>query len=135
MLSQHFRRTFTTRVEGGFSSNKFLNKCRECYHKEYFVCTPKTPFNNSPSSGNTTSGGVMVEHEESNNATFCDGEYKIVKDVVARSHVAVAKSTRPIVNSSTEEGGAQFNFADGYGISLHDRSLSDVLGSKESEPR
>ena len=98
--------------------------------KEYFVYTPKTPFNSSLSAGKTNSGGVMVEREDwSNNATFPDGEYKTVKDVVTSLHVAVAKSTRPIVTSRTEDS-VEFNFADGYGISLHDRSLFDVLRFK-----
>ena len=99
--------------------------------KGYFVYTPKTPFNSSPPAGKTNSGGVMVEREDwSNNGTFPDCEYKTVKDVVTRLHVAVAKSTRLIVTSSTEEDSVEFNFADGYGISLHDRSLIDVLGFK-----
>ena len=101
--------------------------------KEYFVYTPKTPFNSSPSTGKTNSGGVMVEREVwSNNAIFPHGEYKTVKDVVTRLHVAVAKSTRLIVTSSTEEDSVDFNFADGYGVSLHDRSLFDVLGFMKS---
>ena len=99
--------------------------------KEYFVYTTKTPFNSSPSAGKTNSGGVMVEREDwSNNAIFPDGEYKTVKDVVTRLHVVFAKSTRLIVTSSTEEDSVDFNFADGNGISLHDRSLFDVLGFK-----
>ena len=99
--------------------------------KEYFVYTPKTPFNSSPSAGKTNSGGVMVELEDcSNNATFPDGEHKTVKDVVTPLPVAVAESTRLIVTSSTEEDSVEFNFADGYGIGLHDRSLFDLLGFK-----
>ena len=35
-----------------------------------------------------------------------------------------------IVTSSPEEDSVEFNFADGYGISLHDRSLFNVLGFK-----
>ena len=100
--------------------------------KEYFVYTPKIPFNSSSPAGKTNSGGVMVEREDwSNNGTFPDCEYKTVKDVVTRLHIAVAKSTRLVVTSSTEEDSEEFNFADGYGISLHDRSLFDVLGFKE----
>ena len=72
--------------------------------KEYFLYTPKTPFKSLPSTSRTNSGGVMLEREDwSNNATFPDGEHKSVKDVVTRLHVAVAKSTRLIVTSSTEE--------------------------------
>ena len=81
--------------------------------KEYVVYTSKTPFNCLPSAGKTNSGGVMVEREDkSNNATFLDGEYQTVKDVVTRLHVAVAKSTRLIVTSSSEEDSVAFNFAD-----------------------
>ena len=32
--------------------------------KQHFVCTPETPDHNSPSTGNTSSGGVMVERED-----------------------------------------------------------------------
>ena len=71
----------------------------------------------------------MVEREDwSNNATFPDSDNKTVKDVVTRLHVAVAKTTRLIVTSSTGEDSVEFNFADGYGINLHDRSLFDSLG-------
>ena len=59
-----------------------------------------------------------------------DGEYETVKDVVTRLDVAVAKSARLIVNSSTEEDSVEFTFAYGYGISLHDRSQFDVLEFK-----
>ena len=73
----------------------------------------------------------MLKREDwSNNATFPDGDYKTVKAVVTRLHVAVAKSTRPIVTSGTEENCVDFNFADDYGISLGDRSLFGVLGFK-----
>ena len=62
--------------------------------KEYFVCTPETLFNFSPSTGKTSSGGVMVELEDwSNNAIFPDGEYKTVQDVVTRLNVAYTKNT------------------------------------------
>ena len=72
--------------------------------KEYFVYTQKTLFNNSPSVGNTSSGGVMVKRADwSNNAFFLDGEYKTVEDVVMRLHVVVARSTRPLVTSNSEE--------------------------------
>ena len=73
----------------------------------------------------------MVEREDkSNNASYPDGEIKTVKDVVTSLHVAVAKVTRPIVTSSTDKDCVKFNFADGYGISLRDRSLFDVLRFK-----
>ena len=73
----------------------------------------------------------MVERQKcSNYATFPDCEYKTGKDVVTQLHVAVAKSTRLIVTSSTEEDSVEFNFEDGYGISVHDRSLLDVFGFK-----
>ena len=49
---------------------------------------------------------------------------------MTRLYVAVAKGTRPIVIYSTEEDCVEFNFAEGYGISLHGRSLFDVLGFK-----
>ena len=74
----------------------------------------------------------MVESEGwSNNATFPYDEYKNVKDVVTCLHVALAKSKRPIVISSTGEDTAEFLFPNGCGISLHDRSLLDVLGFEE----
>ena len=73
----------------------------------------------------------MVERGDwSNNAIFPDGEYKTVKDIVTRLHVAVAKSTRPVVTCSTEEDSVEFKSADGYGIILLDRSLFDILGIK-----
>ena len=99
--------------------------------KEYFVYTQQTLFNNSPSIGNTGPGGVMVERADwSNKAIFLGGEYRTVKDVVMRLHVVVARSTRPLVTSSSEEDTVKFNFADGYGISLYDRSLFDVFSFK-----
>ena len=63
----------------------------------------------------------MVEPEDcSDNATFLDGRYETVRDVVTRLHVAVAKGTRLIVTFSTAEDNVEFNFADGYGKNLHD---------------
>ena len=61
-------------------------------------------------------------------ATFPDSENKTVKDVVTRLHVAIVKNRRPIVTSSCEEDCLQFDFADGYGISLRYRILFIVLG-------
>ena len=97
----------------------------------YFVYTSKTPFIISTSTGKTNSGGVIVEREDcSNYATFPDGEYQTVKDIVTRLHVAVAKSTRLIVTSSIEQDSVDFNFTNGYGLKLHDGSLFDVLRFK-----
>ena len=91
--------------------------------KEYFVYILRTPFHNSPSTGNTRSGGVMVEIEDWSNHATSHGEYKTFKDIVTRLHVAVAKSTSPIVYASTEEYCVEFNFANGYRISLHSIGL------------
>ena len=63
--------------------------------------------------------------KSSNNATFPDSEYRTVKDVT-RLHVAVPESMRLIATCSTEEDSVEFNFANGYGISLHDRILFNV---------
>ena len=59
---------------------------------------------------------------------FPDGDYKTIKVVVMRLHVVVAINTKLIIASSTKEESVEFNFADVYGINLHDRSLFDVLG-------
>ena len=78
--------------------------------------------------GNTSPRGGRVEREHwSYYATYPD-EYKNFKDVVTRLHAAVAKNTRPIVFSSTEEDSEEFNFWDVYG-SFHDK-LFDTLGFK-----
>ena len=129
MLPQRARRTITTRrLASGSGRNKFPNKYQECYHQRKLCIHTENSISYSPSTGKTNSGGVMVEREYwSNNAGFPD-EYKTVKDVVTRLHVAVAKSKRLIVTSSTEEDSVEFNFADGHGISPHD--TFDVLGFK-----
>ena len=72
----------------------------------------------------------MEREDRSNREFFPAGEYKFVKDVVTRLQVAVAKSTRLIVTSSTEEDNVEFNYADGYEISFHDRTVFDVFGFK-----
>ena len=118
------------RIKSGFGRINFPNKYQKCYHKTVLRVYTENSFN-SPSLGNTSSGGVLMEREGwSNNAFFPDGEYKTVKLVVTRLYVAVAKGTRPILIYSTEEDCVEFNFADGYGISLHGRSLFEVLGFK-----
>ena len=45
---------------------------------------------------------------------------------MTRFHVAVTKK-RPHVTSTTEDF-VEFDFTDGYGINVHDRSLFDVSG-------
>ena len=61
-------------------------------------------------------------------AAFPDSEIKTVKDVITRLHVAIVKSRKPIVTSSTEGDCVEVNFAVSYGISLRYRGLLLVLG-------
>ena len=42
----------------------FPTTIRNVTTKKFFLYTLKTPFKNSPSNGNTRSGGVMVERED-----------------------------------------------------------------------
>ena len=128
MLPQRARRTFTTRRRVALAEILFPTSIKNVTTNEYFVYTPKTPFNSSPS----TSQEALWWNLKiwSNNVTFPYGDYKTVKDVVTRLHVAVAKSTKLIVTSSTEEDSVGITFSDGYGKSLHDISLVDAIGFK-----
>ena len=129
VLAEHLKLEGEWRV--AFAEKIFPTGIKNVTTREYLVSTPKTPFNSLPSTGKTNSGGVRVEREDwSNSATFLDVEYKTVKENVTRLHVAVARKTRLLVTSSMEKDSVEFNFADGYGVSLRDRSLFDVLELK-----
>ena len=109
----------------------FADKIKKDATKECFVYTPRTPFNNSSSLGNTSSASVMVECEGwSSNAAFPDGQNKTLQDVVTRLHVAVDESTGSIFTSSTYDDFVLFMKADYWGISLLDRTLFTVLRFK-----
>ena len=66
----------------------------------------------------------------SNFATFNDDDSKSVRDVVRHKYVAVVESTNLIVTFSTEKVSVEFNFADDYWRSLHERILFDLIAFK-----
>ena len=85
---------------------------------EYLVETRKTPFNISPSTGKSGSGGVMFQRDIwSSQAVLSNGKWRVQdcwQDSVTSWYVAVAKAFLPLALKTTVE----FNFADGHGLRL-----------------
>ena len=91
-------------MQNGFGGKKLPTIDKNVTTKDYFVFIPKNLLNNSASTGNTSSVGVMVEREDwSNHETFPDDDYKTAQDVLTRLYFASAKNKKHTVISSTEE--------------------------------
>lgn len=94
--------------------------------KDYFIYTPRTPYQL----------GVLEREDWSNNAIFPDGEYKRIADIVEHLNsvsIEIASESnrqKPIIQSNSDGEVVEFTFREGYGISVRDRTIFDVLGFK-----
>ena len=70
----------------------------------------------------------MVKKEDwSDNAKFDAGEYITIKSIP--KILEKGTETKKLLTFTLfEDDNVEFNFADGYGISVRDRSLLDVMG-------
>ena len=93
---------------------------------DYFIYTPKTPYDSTP---NTRDGADLVIQQEdwSDNATFEAGEFRTINSILQELEKGT-ETRRPINSATYVNDGIELNFKDGYGISVRDRSVLDVLG-------
>ena len=94
------------------------------------IYTPKTPYDSTPVTRRGDGSGVVVRQEDwSDNAEFEAGEYITIKSILKKLEKGT-ETKKPLTSTLFEDDNIELNFADGYGISVRDRSLLDVLGKK-----
>ena len=95
----------------------------------YMIYTPKTPYDDMlPSNAGSSGGATMVRREDwSDNATFNDGEYQTVDEILKLLEVGTS-SKKPLAKAELQGDRVWLNFHQGYGLSFHDRSILNVLG-------
>ena len=96
---------------------------------EYLIYKPRTPYDTLPVSGNKLDSASLIKREDwTSNATFPDGEYKSVGDVLK----VLKKGTqtkKPLEDAKlSDDNFVELEFEEGFGISVRDRSILDVLG-------
>ena len=92
------------------------------------IYTPKTPYDSTPVTIRGDGAGVVVRREDwSDNAEFDAGEYITIKSILKKLEKGT-ETKKPLTSTLFEDDNVELNFADGYGISVIDRSLLDVLG-------
>ena len=94
---------------------------------EYMIYTPKTPYDSTPVTRGDAAGVVVKQEDWSNDAKFESGEYITVKSILKQSEKGT-ETRKPLTSALFEDDGVELNFADGYGISVRDRAVLDVLG-------
>ena len=95
---------------------------------DYFIYTPQTPYPPSVSSSVDKSG--LIQREDwSDNATFPAGEIESVFTILSTLR-AGTQSVKPLSTAKTIGNRVELNFEAGYGISVRDRSIFNVLGFK-----
>ena len=92
------------------------------------IHTPKTPYDSTPVTMRGDGAGLVVRQEDwSDNAKFDAGEYITIKSILKKLEKGT-ETKKPLTSALFEEDSVELNFKDGYGISVRDRSLLDVLG-------
>ena len=106
----------------------FPSSIKNVTTKDYFIYTPRTAKEILSNLNRSASAGVIVQRPDfSSNATFPDGEHESVEKILE----ILTKGTvfnKPILKASCEQKTVELELAEGYGISVRDRSLLDVLG-------
>ena len=92
----------------------FPSRIENVTTKDLFIYTPKTPHDNAL---NVNSGSAIQR------------EYKTVMEVLSHLH-SITKDKRLLLTSTVENISVEIRFREGYGLSLLDRSLFDVLAFK-----
>ena len=104
----------------------FPTRIKNITTTDYFIYTPKTPYENTPK---TSDGAdVVIQQEDwSDNATFGAGEFRTINSILDKLEEGT-ETRKPINSAMYVNDGVEINFKDGYGISVRDRSVLDVLG-------
>ena len=96
--------------------------------KDHFNYKPRTAKEIFSNLKRSASAGVIVQRPDfSSNATFPDGKIQSIENIVE----ILKKCTvfnKPLLRSSCEQKRVDLLIAEGYHISVQDRSLLDVLG-------
>ena len=104
----------------------FPSSIKNVTTKDYFVYTPRTASEILMSVAG--SGGAVVHRPDwSSNATFPDGEIKSVENILEILKEGTVFN-KPLLATNYQDRTVELEFADGYGISVQDRSLFNVLG-------
>lgn len=95
---------------------------------DYLIYTPRTPYDTLPVSANQAATSIIKQEDWSSNATFPEGEYKSVADILKVLKKGT-QSKKPLEDGNiSDDNFVELKFADGHGISVQDRSILDVLG-------
>ena len=96
---------------------------------EYLIYKPRTPYAPLPVSGNKLDSASLIKREDwTSNATFPDGEYKSVGDVLKVLNKGT-QTKKPLEDAKlSDDNFVELEFEEGFGISVRDRSILDVLG-------
>ena len=95
---------------------------------DYMIYTPKTQYDSTPVTMRGDGAGLVVRQEDwSDNAKFDAGEYITIKSILKKLEKGT-ETKKPLTSALFEEDSVELNFTDGYGISVRDPSLLDVLG-------
>ena len=94
------------------------------------IYSPKTPYDSTPVTIRGDGAGVVVRPEDwSDNTKFDAAEYITIKSILKKLEKGI-ETKKPLTSTLFEDDSVELTFADGYGISVPDRSLLDVLGKK-----
>ena len=93
---------------------------------DFFIYTPKTPYDNTPVLS-SEGGGVIKREDWSDNAKFEAGEYQTISSIPKQLDKAT-ETKKPLNSADYVEDNIEIRFKSRYGISVRDRSLFDVLG-------
>ena len=106
----------------------FPSSIKNVTTKDYFIYTPRTAREILSNLNRSAIADVIAQRPDfSSNATFPDGEIESIENVLE----ILKQSTvfnKPLLKASWEQKMVELEFAEGYGISVRDGSLLDVLG-------
>ena len=106
----------------------FPSSIRNVKTKDYFISKPRTAKEILSNLNRSASAGVIVQRPEfSSNATFPDGEIESIENILEKQKKGTVIN-KPLLKASCEQRTVELEFAEGFGISVRDRSLLDVLG-------
>ena len=106
----------------------FRSSIKNVTTKDYFIYTPRAAKKKLSNLNRSASAGVIVQRPDfSSNATFPDGEIESIENILEKLKKGTVFN-KPLLKASCEQKTVELEFAEGYGISVRDRSLLEVLG-------
>ena len=106
----------------------FPTRVKNITTSDFFIYTPETPYSSSGLSSSENTSGLIKREDWSDNAVFPDGEIRSIWPILITLK-AGSKSKQPLLSAKEDDGNnVELTFKDGYGISVRDRTLFDVLG-------